>query len=221
MQAAGRREEGAAAVEFAIVAVLLLTLVFGIIEFSLVLRDKIAVTSAVQAGGQAASVLPRVRGADDPATGTPASVAAAVPAAVRAVQSALGGVGAAGIGRLWVYQSEPDGTPAHGNALPTGDGDGICATDCVSYAYDPDHVWTDPATGASVTGGFTMTGGSWSAGAVDACAGSPDLQSVGVYLQVEHRFVLGSLVSGSSSIDVSDRAVYRFTPIPTDPGPCD
>lgn len=215
-----RGEDGAAAVEFAIVAVLLLTLLFGIIEFSLVMRDKIAVTSAARAGGAAAAALPRMVGAYDPATGTPASVAAAVPAAVLAVQSSLGAMGTASIGQLWVYQSGPDGTPANGNVLPSGGGSGVCVQDCVRYVYDPDRVWTDPSTGASVTGGFAMAGGSWPATAIDACAGDPRLQSVGVYVQVEHKFILGSLVSGSSSLDVSDRAAFRFTPIPTVPGPC-
>ena len=50
-----RGDEGAAAVEFALVSLLLITLFLGIIEFSLILRDKVAVTSAVRAGGRIAS----------------------------------------------------------------------------------------------------------------------------------------------------------------------
>ncbi len=53
-----RSDSGAAAVEFAIVSLLLITLVFGIIEFSLLLRDHVSVTSAVRTAARVASSSP-------------------------------------------------------------------------------------------------------------------------------------------------------------------
>ena len=73
------RDDGAAAVEFALVSLLLITLFLGIIEFSLILRDKVAVTSAVRAGGRIASAEPRLAGYADPATNTPATITGLVP----------------------------------------------------------------------------------------------------------------------------------------------
>jgi hypothetical protein len=52
----GRRDRGAAAVEMALVLPLLLMLVFGIIEFGLLLTAKIGVTEAAREGARAATV---------------------------------------------------------------------------------------------------------------------------------------------------------------------
>ena len=56
-----RREHGAATVEFAIVAILLLTLVFGIIEFGVLLFDKHILTNASREGTRAGVVMRRPR----------------------------------------------------------------------------------------------------------------------------------------------------------------
>jgi len=57
-----RREHGAATVEFAIVAILLLTLVFGIIEFGILMFDQHVLTNASREGARAGVVmrLPRL-----------------------------------------------------------------------------------------------------------------------------------------------------------------
>jgi hypothetical protein len=52
-----RREHGAATVEFAIVAILLLTLVFGIIEFGILMFDKHVLTNASREGARAGVVM--------------------------------------------------------------------------------------------------------------------------------------------------------------------
>ena len=50
-----RKDEGAALVEFAVVAILLFTILFGIIEFGLAFRDWLSVTSATREGARVAS----------------------------------------------------------------------------------------------------------------------------------------------------------------------
>ena len=204
-----RDDSGAAAVEFALVAVLLLTLVFGIIEFSLILRDKVAVTSAVRAGGRVASAEPRAAGYNDPATGTPASITGLVPDAVKAVSTSATGIPKASISELWVFQAGSDGLPLSGTFSD-------CGQKCVRYRYDPTRKWLDPSTNTTVTGGFTLISGSWPASSINACAGSQD--SVGIYLQVDHAWMFGMF--GSGSLPINDNAAFRFEPIPTDPGPC-
>ena len=55
-----RGDGGAVAVEAALVTPLILLMVFGIIEFTLLLKDAVAVTSAVRVGTRTASAEPRV-----------------------------------------------------------------------------------------------------------------------------------------------------------------
>jgi hypothetical protein len=212
-------QRGDAAVEFALVSLLLFTLVFGIIEFSLVMRDKIAVTSAARAGGRLASAEPRAPGYADPITNTGTAVTGLVPDAVKAVAASLTGIPKASIKAIWVYQANANGLPANGNALPSGGNGGSCSTNCVSYRYDPLRTWVD-STGATITGGFTLTGGSWPASAINACPADPNAQSVGIYVQVTHTFITGSFVTGAPTLDLSDTATFKFEPIPTSPGPC-
>ncbi len=50
-----KKEDGAALVEFAIVATILFTLLFGIIEFGLAFRDWLSVTSSTREGARVAS----------------------------------------------------------------------------------------------------------------------------------------------------------------------
>lgn len=50
-----KKEDGAALVEFALVATLLFTLLFGIIEFGLAFRDWLSVTSSTREGARVAS----------------------------------------------------------------------------------------------------------------------------------------------------------------------
>ena len=54
-----RTERGAVAVEAAIITPLLVALAFGIIEFGLLLKDDLGVTSSVRAGARMASAEPR------------------------------------------------------------------------------------------------------------------------------------------------------------------
>jgi hypothetical protein len=204
-------DDGAAAVEFALVSLLLITLFLGIIEFSLILRDKVAVTSAVRAGGRIASSEPRAAGYADAATGTPATITGLVPDAVKAVSTSATGVPKVSISELWVYQAGADGLPLSGS-LST------CGTNCVRYRYDPNRVWVDPSTNTSVTGGFTLVSGTWAATSINACAGTQ--QSVGVYLKIDHRYLFGMFGGGNSTIGINDNSAFRFEPIPSDPGPC-
>ena len=58
----GRRDRGAAAVEFALVLPVLLILIFGIIDFGRMLNAKITLTEAAREGARAAAVGSRAEG---------------------------------------------------------------------------------------------------------------------------------------------------------------
>ena len=210
-----RGDSGASAVEAAFIFPVLFFLVFGMIEYALVLRDKIAITSAVRTAGRLASSEPRAAGYADVVTNTPASITGLVPDAVKAVAAGATGVPWASIKEVWVYQASASGLPLSGSL-----GNGGCGTNCVRYTYDPARVWIDPSSGLSITGGFNLVSGSWAASSINACAGDPLAQSVGVYLKVQHNFILGGLI-GKATLDVSDNTAFKFEPIPTAQGtPC-
>lgn len=214
-------DRGAAAVEFALVSMLLFTLVFGIIEFSLVMRDKIAVTSAARDGGRTASAEPRAAGYNDPITGTGANITGLVPDAVKSVAASLTGIPKASIKGIWVYQAGANGQPVGGNSLPTSaNPNGACNVNCVRYFYDPTRTWIDPSTGNKVVGGFSLIGGTWAASSINACPGDPNGQYVGIYVQVLHNFITGSFLTGGATLNLSDTATFKFEPIPLVPGPC-
>ncbi len=63
-------ERGAALVEFALVVVLMMTLVFGIVEFSLAWNVKSQAQAAVRAGGRTASALTQLERPDRERGGT-------------------------------------------------------------------------------------------------------------------------------------------------------
>jgi Flp pilus assembly protein TadG len=59
-----RGERGGASVEFAIIAILLLTVVFGIIEFGILMFDKHVLTNASREGARAGIVMAQTRVSD-------------------------------------------------------------------------------------------------------------------------------------------------------------
>jgi hypothetical protein len=208
-------DRGAAAVEFALVSLLLITLFLGIIEFSLILRDKVAVTSAVRAGGRIASAEPRLAPYGSAtyqarSTGTPTNVTGMVVDAVFAVATNATGIPKTSISEVWVYRANANGFPQSGSFAS-------CTTDCIRYKYNASFQWQDPNNGnATVFGGFQWQSGSWDYTTINACAG--EQQSVGVYLKVDHPYLFGRF--GSGSIAINDASTFRFEPVPSNPGPC-
>ena len=106
-------DSGAVAVEAALITPLLLFLLLGIIEFTLLLKDDVAVTASVRAGARTASAEPRTNGFTDDA-------AAQMTRAVSSLDS--NGLAA---GEMWVYR-----------AGATGDPPDVCSVDCVRYVWN-------------------------------------------------------------------------------------
>jgi len=108
-------EAGAVLVESALVFLLLVTLVFGIIEWGLYMKDANAVTSASRAGARTASALPRQAGYADRA-------AAAVMTSLTALEPNAAEV-------LWIYRADANGLPDSGGF------DTPCRV-CYRYTWD-------------------------------------------------------------------------------------
>ncbi|MGV3758909.1 MAG: TadE/TadG family type IV pilus assembly protein [Actinomycetota bacterium] len=142
MRGDGRRargDSGAAVVEFAFVAILLLTLIFGIINFGLVLSFKQDMTRAAAEGARAGAVaLPStVVGAGDTRR------LAAVDATDEAV-SELNRTCNGGDGMTCVVQiHDCDFTPASTNTDPSPDSNGYdnnAQPDCITVRLEYDHA---------------------------------------------------------------------------------
>jgi hypothetical protein len=192
-------------VEAALVTPLLLLLVFGIIEFSLLLRDHVAVSSAVRTGGRVASTGAGAGpGVCDTGPTAPPCTPETAPALAQAAADAIQRAGSAmpqdAIDYIYVYAANPGGYPG-----PTGNTtmpDGTCGfADCVKF------VWVDAQNR------FRYASGTWDSRTINACINDPAAMSVGIYLRATHDFVTGLF---ADSIGVADRAVLKFEPLTTE-----
>jgi hypothetical protein len=110
------RDRGAVAIEAALITPILLTIIVAIIEFGLVYKDQLAVTSAVRAGARMASAEPRI-----------ASFAQDAANAVAKEGSALD---LSQVTSLWVFKADAGGHP-----LGAGGTFNSCSSSCVQFSY--------------------------------------------------------------------------------------
>jgi len=193
-------ERGAVAVEAALVTPLLLLLVFGIIEFAFLLKDDVALTSAVRGGGRTASANAGAgpAGEDDKGDCLAPCSGESTPRLAQLAANAIQQSGAAlpkdSIEELWIYQANDKGYPG-----PNGSTSWTCASNCVEYRW------------VASKGQFRYYSGSWQSSSISACANNtPD--SVGVYMKARHRFLSGLFGTG---MELADHAVFAFEPLPT------
>lgn len=184
-------ERGAVAIEAALIFPLVLFLGLGIIEWSLVLRDQIELTSLARSGARAASSLAPDRAAPYPSVPLSEQVVDSMAQAtstlpVGSVKYAIVyEVGAAGL-------SGSPKTPSFG-----------CGSAIACARYD----WIPSADGGK--GAFSVTATHWDGADLNACLGDPGMSNVGVYLRAEHAMLTG--VFGSTK-GLSAFTVMRVEP---------
>jgi hypothetical protein len=203
-----RDQRGAVAVEAALVLPLLFTMLFGIIELTMLVRDNVAVASAARVGVRAATTTAAVmsgpgtcayRESDAPvceANNSPAPGLAEL--AADAIEASGSSMNKDSINYILIYKANNKGYPGldGSTTMPTS-----CAnvTNCVKFK------WNDTANA------FRYANGTWPSKSVNACAGEAD--AVGIYLDVTHRFITGLF---PRPVKVDDRAVGKFEPLPPD-----
>ena len=199
---ARRDESGAALVEFSIVAVLLFTLLFGIIEFGLAFRDRLTMANASQSAARVIAALGNEADTDFQALSALAQTLETLPNS-----------GVDVVRYVDIYKADSDGNPS--GACPASEGNG---TDCTRFLYDPiaDPVckWVpcpDPATNPG------YVGGGWEYDDRDVSV--PDLDVGVVRVLFSHEWLTGSIVPlpDASCSDVSvncweDTAILRLEP---------
>ncbi len=200
-----RREDGAVAVEAALVLPILVILVFGIVEFGFLLRDYAGVSSLVRSGARIAST-----GADHgPATCetgpsapvcTPTSSPALAQEAADAIQRSGSATNPDQIDYILVYKSNDKG-------FPGATGNTTMPTNCASTANCVMFTWRDSLDS------FKYTSGTWDSKTISACfpgnAVNP-MDRVGIFLKATHPMMTGLF---GTKISISDRAVMDFEPL--------
>ena len=187
---------------------ILFTMLFGIIELTMLVKDNVAVASAARVGVRAATTTAAVmsgpgictyREDDAPicdANDSPAPGLAEL--AADAIESSGSSMNKDSIDYILVYKANNKGYPGADNqtSMPTS---------CTGYTSCVKFKWNDTANA------FRYANGTWKSTTVNACAGESD--AVGIYLHVTHRFTTGLF---PNTVTVDDRAVGKFEPLPPD-----
>lgn len=194
-----RSEDGAVAVEAALITPLLFLLVMGIVELAFLMRDDVALTSLVRTAGRTASANPGAGPAGVDAEGdcvAPCSggnVPKLAQLAANAIQRAGTALPEDSITELWIYRANDKGFPgANGSTAMS------CSINCIQYRW------------VKAKDEFRYYTGTWLSKGISACANNnPD--AVGVYLKSRHDFNTNVF---SSAVDIEDHAVFTFEPLP-------
>ncbi|GAA1768943.1 hypothetical protein GCM10009795_014000 [Nocardioides hankookensis] len=198
-----RDERGAVAVEAALVLPILFTVLFGIVDLSMLVRDEVSTTSATRIAARiAATGAGAGPGTCVTRPSAPPCTSQFSPALAQAAADAIQRSGMSmpkdSIDYILVYKANDQGFPGTGTSMPS---DCSATTDCVMFTwYDADDK-------------FRWAGGSWDSKTINGCLNQSDM--VGVYLHATHDWASGIF---GSSIGVDDRAVSRFEPL--DPQTC-
>ncbi len=178
-------ERGAVAVETALVSLLLVTMVYGLVETSFLIKDWLSVSTSARAGARMASSEPRV------SSGT--NQAAYADDAVLQVVNGMGTLDKARVTKIWVYRAnQTTGKPDSGSYTS-------CTT-CVRYTYK------------AATQKFTADYVGWQASEQNACVADAAHDAVGVYVEYTHKAVLGMFFD---NYKVAESTVMSLEPIPT------
>ena len=203
-----RSERGAVVVEAALVTPLLMILLLGIIEMALLMKDDVALTSAVRNGGRIASASadagPGGVAADDGSClspCTPSNAPMFAQMAANAIQSAGSALPKDSIQELWVYKANSKGYPCPvASGCDTNTATAMtCGLNCVKYKWQ------------KTKDEFRYYSGTWLSKSDNACANTnPDV--VGVYMKAKHSYLTGFF---TNSVTIEDHAVFTFEPLPT------
>lgn len=193
-----RNERGASALEFALIAPVLMLLVMGIVEMSFLMRDYVSLSSTVRAGARTASALPGAgpgtcEASANPPPCTPAKAPKFAQSAADMMQYAGRSIPTEDIDWVMVYQADSNGFPSNAGGTLNS-----CSTNCVKYVWDP---------GLQK---FRYSSGAWDSKSVNACINDPGRHTVGVAMQITHQWLMGIF---STPMQIRERSVMQFEPL--------
>jgi Flp pilus assembly protein TadG len=200
----GARQRGAVAVEAALVTPFIVLIVIGIIEFSLLMRDYVSITSASRSGSRIASANAGAgpQFCDAGETGTQCADTGApelAKLAANAIQTQSSALNKDTINYMLIYKANTNGYPGSLTGWSSNP-----VTDCKNAGSCVEFTWVK----ASDKFKYVPGNGTWTSSTINACVSNSD--SVGVYLNATHPFVTKMF---GSSLTVSDRTIMRFEPL--------
>jgi hypothetical protein len=192
-------ERGTAIVEMAIVLPLLVLLVFGILEFGLVFRDRLAIANGTQSAGRVAAVLGNRVGSD--------------MAVLEAIEQALGVTDSTGsaVRHVQIWKSNGSGQPISACRIP-----GAGGSSCNWYTFDSDDLsckW-DPCP--DPTQDPISYGGGYVPENRNVTYGTSDV--IGVTVLFSHHWITGVMPLGDITCSPigancwADTAIFRIEP---------
>lgn len=211
-----RGDDGAAAVEFAIVVPVLLLLLLGILEFAFVMRDSLSVSSAVRVGTRTAasglgSGMCTVAACG---AGVPARVPLLAQASADAIQRAGTAMNQDLIDNIWIYEANTYGYTSlwnngDGSAAPTlvseyTSKDQMLAAGCTASTHCIEYRWVDAQNR------FRYVAGGWDVKWVNGCI--TRTPGVGVYMKAQHPYITRLF---GATLTLDDRSVMVFEPLPS------
>ncbi len=167
-------ERGAVAIEAALIFPVVLLLGIGIIEWSLVLRDQIELTSVARAGARSASSLV-------PDRSTPYQPVPFTEQVVDSMKQATSDLAPGSVQYVLVYDAGVLG--AGGCAA------GRRTSGVVRQGPARDTTGTPPRVAAQ--GLSSPAGSAWDGANINACLGDSTMTNVGVYLRADHSMLTG------------------------------
>lgn len=176
---------------------ILFTLLFGIVELSLLVRDEISATSATRVAARMAATGAGAGpgGSCTPTPCTPPTTPKLAQLAADAMEQAGLSMPKDSIDYLLIYKANDKGFPGAG-------GNKVMPANCDSTANCVLFKWIDAQDA------FRYDGGTWASTSINACVNQSEL--VGVYVHVTHKWVSGLF---GKTITIDDRAVTRFEPL--------
>lgn len=177
LRGVARNESGAALVEFAMVASVLLIIVFGIVEFGLAFRTRLTMANSSQSASRITAALGNDEAADYET--------------LLALAQSLETLPSAGIGivkAVDIYEADGNGDPLTG----------CPGAKCNHYVYQPGHTATCDWNPCPDPDNFESYGGGWIPGDPPTTTGRddalPGLAVAGVRVQFAHNWITTGLL---------------------------
>ena len=190
LRRAVRRDEGAALVEFALVAPVFLLVIFGILEFGLAFKDYLTVTNTSRSSARVASA----GGADVDAD----------YAIIQSLSRESSAMSVGDIQRMVVYRASGPGDPVPASCAAGNSAAGVCNVYTVSDFQRPPAAW-GCLSPTSLDGWWCPT--SRKVAITAANGGPPDY--VGVWVKARHNFITGLF---GANLTFTDQTVMRIEP---------
>jgi Flp pilus assembly protein TadG len=193
-----RNERGGSAVEFALIVPIIVALVFGIIEFSLVLKNTNILSNAASAGARLASIESRT-----------------AEYHLRTKDEIIQEVADKGLvlKKLVIYKADKNtGLPKNGSAttpnqLAIREDYSSCISGCFVWQGNTDGTYTWlRGTPTQIADATTLK---WPWYQQASCGPSATTDYVGVWVEYEHNYITGFF---GSTKTIRQRAVYRLEP---------